>query len=90
VIRTFISLPAGVARMPFWRFTALSILGIIPWVLAWAIVGKQVGGDWKSLQDKLHYVDYAIVAGIVVTIVYLVLRRRRGDPGKPAAESNAP
>src|SRR5213593_181391 len=76
IIRTFISLPAGVARMPFWRFTVLSTLGIIPWVIAWAIVGKQVGSDWKSLQDKLHYVDYAIVVGLVVAIVYLVLRRR--------------
>jgi membrane protein DedA with SNARE-associated domain len=90
VIRTFISLPAGVARMPFWRFTVLSTLGIIPWVLAWAIVGKQVGGDWKTLQDKLHYVDYAIVAGIAVAIVYLVVRRRRRGTGKPAAESGAP
>jgi membrane protein DedA with SNARE-associated domain len=90
VIRTFISLPAGVARMPFWRFTALSILGIIPWVLAWALVGKSVGSDWKNLQDKLHYVDFAIVAAIVVGIAYLILRRRRGGSGKPAAESNAP
>jgi membrane protein DedA with SNARE-associated domain len=90
VIRTFISLPAGVARMPFWRFSVLSTLGIIPWVIAWAIVGKQVGSDWKSLQDKLHYADYAIVAGIVVGIVYLVLRRRRGGTGKPAPQSSAP
>jgi len=90
VIRTFISLPAGVARMPFWRFSALSLAGIIPWVLAWGLVGKSVGSDWKSLQDKLHYVDYAIVGAIVAGIVYLVLRRRRGGASKPAAESNAP
>jgi hypothetical protein len=56
-------------------------------VLAWAIVGKQVGSDWDDLQEKLHYVDYAIVAAIVIGIVYLVARRRGG---KPAAESNAP
>jgi membrane protein DedA with SNARE-associated domain len=90
VIRTFISLPAGVARMPFWRFTVLSTLGVIPWVLAWAIVGEQVGSDWDELQQKLHYVDYAIVAGIAATVIYLLLRRRRGGTGKPAAESNAP
>jgi membrane protein DedA with SNARE-associated domain len=90
VIRTFISLPAGVARMPFWRFTVLSTIGITPWVIAWAIVGKQVGSDWDNLQEKLHYVDYAIVAAIVLAIVYFVLRRRRGGTGKPAAESNVP
>lgn len=90
VIRTFISLPAGVARMPFWRFTVLSTLGIIPWVLAWAIVGKQVGSNWDSLQEKLHYADYAIVALILAGIVYLVMRRRRTRPGEAAAESNTP
>jgi membrane protein DedA with SNARE-associated domain len=90
VIRTFISLPAGVARMPFWRFTVLTTLGIIPWVLAWAIVGKQVGDDWESLQEKLHYADYAIVALILAGIVYLLVRRRRGGTPETAAESPAP
>ena len=80
VIRTFISLPAGVARMPFLKFSVLSTLGIIPWVLAWAIVGKEVGSDWENLQEKAHYADYAIVAGIVVGIVYLILRRRGARP----------
>jgi membrane protein DedA with SNARE-associated domain len=88
VIRTFISLPAGVARMPFLKFSVLSTLGIIPWVLAWAIVGKQVGDDWDTLQEKLHYVDYAIVAAILAGIAYLVVRRRRA--GKPAAGTHSP
>jgi membrane protein DedA with SNARE-associated domain len=91
VIRTFISLPAGVAKMPFWRFTVLSVLGIIPWVLAWAIVGREVGDNWDNLQEKLHYLDYAIVAGLVAGIVYLIVRRRRGRTmGKPAPEPPAP
>ncbi len=84
VVRTFISLPAGVAKMPFWRFTLLSIAGIIPWVLAFALLGKQVGDRWDDWQQKLHYLDYAIVAGIVIGIVYLVLRRRRGGEGDEA------
>jgi membrane protein DedA with SNARE-associated domain len=84
VIRTFISLPAGVARMPFGKFTVLSVLGIIPWVIAFAVLGKQVGDNWDDWQAKLHYVDYAIVAGIVVGVVYLLVRRRRG--GGPKAE----
>jgi membrane protein DedA with SNARE-associated domain len=91
VIRTFISLPAGVARMPFWRFTVLSTAGIVPWVLAWAIVGKQVGSDWDTLQEKLHYADYAIVALILAAIAYLIVRRRRERASKATvAERQAP
>jgi membrane protein DedA with SNARE-associated domain len=88
VIRTFISLPAGVARMPFWRFTVLTVLGCIPWVLAWGILGREVGSDWENLQEKAHYFDYLIVAGIVAAIVYFVIRNRRA--GKPATETRAP
>jgi membrane protein DedA with SNARE-associated domain len=77
VVRTFISLPAGVARMPFWRFTLFTFLGCVPWVFMLAFIGKQAGDNWTSWKDSLHYVDYAIVALIVVGIVYLVVRRRR-------------
>src|SRR2546422_1540269 len=64
VVRTFISLPAGVARMPFWKFTILSTVGIIPWVIGFALIGKQVGDNWDTWQEKLHYLDYAILATI--------------------------
>ncbi len=66
----------------------LSTLGIIPWVLAWGILGDQVGSDWDKLQEKAHYADYVIVAGIIAMIVYFVIRSRR--PGKPATETRAP
>ena len=46
LIRAFVLLPAGVARMPFWRFTVLSFLGSIPWVLALAFAGHALGHDW--------------------------------------------
>jgi membrane protein DedA with SNARE-associated domain len=83
VIRTFISLPAGVARMPFWKFTLLSVAGIIPWVLAFGLVGEAVGDRWDEWQKNLHYADYVILAGIAATIVYFLIRRRRGR-GEPA------
>jgi membrane protein DedA with SNARE-associated domain len=85
IIRTFISLPAGVARMPFWRFTVLTTLGCIPWVFLLAFIGQQAGDRWESWKDSLHYVDYAVVALILLGIVYLLVRRRRSPGGPPAA-----
>jgi membrane protein DedA with SNARE-associated domain len=76
IVRTFISLPAGVARMPFVRFSVLTVLGCIPWVFALAFAGKQAADNWTSWRDSLHYVDYAVVALVVAGIVYLVVRRR--------------
>ena len=85
IIRTFISLPAGVARMPFWRFTILTALGCIPWIFMLTFIGKQVGDNWESWKDSLHYVDYAVAAMIVLGLVYLVIRNRRGGGEKPEA-----
>jgi membrane protein DedA with SNARE-associated domain len=96
IIRTFISLPAGVARMPFWRFTVLTLLGCIPWVLMLGLIGESVGKNWEEWRDHLHYLDYAVVVAAVALIVYLLIKRRRGgsggDGGAAADEdtSNAP
>jgi membrane protein DedA with SNARE-associated domain len=87
IIRTFISLPAGVARMPFWRFSALTLAGCVPWVLMLTFIGQQAGDNWESWKDSLHYVDYAVAAAIVIGVIYLVVRRRRGEPPvDPATE----
>jgi membrane protein DedA with SNARE-associated domain len=84
IIRTFISLPAGVARMPFWRFTAFTVLGCIPWIFMLTFVGKQVGDNWEQWKDSLHYVDYAVVALLVLGVAYLLVRRRRSSSGAAA------
>jgi len=89
IIRTFISLPAGVARMPFWRFTLFTFLGCLPWVFALAFIGKQAGDNWTKWKDSLHYVDYAVAVLIVVGIVYLLLRRRRDRGAAAEAEPAA-
>jgi membrane protein DedA with SNARE-associated domain len=87
LVRTFISLPAGVARMPFWRFTFLTVAGCIPWVTALALIGKGVGSNWESWRHNLGYLDYVVVALVVVGIVYLLVRRRRGrDEGSGNVE----
>ena len=77
IIRTFISFPAGVARMPFWRFTILTIIGCIPWVTLLAWLGLLVGDNWEAVQHKLHYFDYAVALLIVAGIVWMLVRYRR-------------
>jgi membrane protein DedA with SNARE-associated domain len=89
IIRTFISLPAGVARMPFWRFSLLTLAGCIPWMLMLTFVGVQVGERWRQWQGYLHYVDYAVAALIVGTAIYLVVRWRRGRGGDEPSGAEA-
>jgi membrane protein DedA with SNARE-associated domain len=81
IVRTFISLPAGVARMPFLRFSLLTLAGCIPWVLLLTFIGKEAGDNWEKWKNNLHYVDYAVVALIVAGVVYLVVRARRRRAG---------
>jgi membrane protein DedA with SNARE-associated domain len=87
VIRAFVSLPAGIARMPLARFTVLTVIGSIPWVLGFAIAGHALGGDWKSVRNGLEYVDYVLLALIVLGIGYLVVRRRRAKTAGPATDA---
>jgi membrane protein DedA with SNARE-associated domain len=87
IIRTFISLPAGVARMPFWRFSILSLAGCVPWVLMLTFIGQKAGENWTEWKDSLHYVDYAVAALIVIGVVYLIVRNRRKGGGEPGGET---
>jgi membrane protein DedA with SNARE-associated domain len=77
IIRTFISLPAGIARMPFWRFTLYTAIGCLPWVLALTLIGVQVGSKWEQWHRRIEVLDYIVAAGILAGIVYLVVRWRR-------------
>jgi membrane protein DedA with SNARE-associated domain len=92
IVRTFISLPAGVARMPFWRFSIFTFLGCLPWVFMLTFIGKQAGDNWEKWKDNLHYVDYAVAAMIIVAVIYLFVRWRRNrntptDTTAPASEN---
>jgi membrane protein DedA with SNARE-associated domain len=87
IIRTFISLPAGAARMPIGRFTVYTLAGSIPWVLALGIIGREVGARWEDWRNSLHYLDYVVLAAVVIGIAYLIIRRRRA--GAPS-ESTPP
>lgn len=80
LLRAFVSLPAGISRMPIVRFTVLTLIGSIPWVVGLAIAGHAVGGDWTNVRKGFEYVDYAIVVLVVIGIVYAIVRRRRRGP----------
>ena len=76
VVRAFVSLPAGVARMPLRRFIPFTVLGSAPWLLAWALAGRAAGDNWRHYRHYVGYLDYAVLAAIIGGIVYLVVRRR--------------
>jgi membrane protein DedA with SNARE-associated domain len=77
IVRTFISLPAGIAKMPLRRFALYTTVGCIPWVLALTLLGDAVGKNWDTLHSRLAFLDYAIAAAIVVGIAWLAARWRR-------------
>jgi membrane protein DedA with SNARE-associated domain len=90
IVRTFISTPAGAARMPLGRFTVYTAAGCVPWVLMLGVIGVEVGDRWEEWRDKLHYFDYVVIAGILGLIVYALIRRRRARADgrvEPATES---
>ena len=76
VARSFIAIPAGVVRMNLVRFAPLAFLGCVPFCFGLAGAGYAVGSSWGGVHHALRYVDWAVVAGAVVLVVYLVLRRR--------------
>lgn len=77
VIRTFIALPAGIARMPQAKFQIYTFLGSWPWCFALAYIGVKLGEHWESdptLRDFLHRFDAVIVGAIVLGFVWYVWR----------------
>jgi membrane protein DedA with SNARE-associated domain len=86
-VRAFVSLPAGMAKMPLLRFSLLSLIGSIPWVLALALAGHALGSEWTSVRKGFEYVDYVIVATIVAGIVWRIVRRSARKPSLTAAAS---
>jgi membrane protein DedA with SNARE-associated domain len=76
LVRAYTSFPAGAARMPYARFLLLSLLGGLPWMAAWGLLGYELGPSYHSVQNHLHYVDYVGLALVVAIVGYLVYRWR--------------
>lgn len=77
VIRTFIAFPAGVARMPLWRFNVYTFVGSYIWCLALAWIGMKLGEHWNTLGVYFHRFDAVIGLIILVAIIWYVRRHLR-------------
>ena len=72
VVRTFIALPAGIARMPRGKFHLYTFLGSWPWCFGLAYLGMKLGENWRGLGPYFHKFDAAIGAALVLGVVYFV------------------
>jgi membrane protein DedA with SNARE-associated domain len=72
IIRTFIALPAGIARMPRVKFHVYTFLGSWPWCLALAYFGMKLGENWRTLGKYFHQFDAVIGALLVAGVVWFV------------------
>jgi membrane protein DedA with SNARE-associated domain len=80
VVRTFISLPAGISRMNFGKFCAFTFIGALPWcyLLTWA--GMKLGENWSHVSVWLHKAD-ALVLGVLIVLAALwIYRHTRPEP----------
>lgn len=75
VIRTFISLPAGIARMPFGRFTIYTFVGCLPWCALLAWLGAVLGEHWETVEAILSPIAWAIAIAILIALVVIVRKR---------------
>ena len=89
VIRTYISLPAGISRMPFAKFCLYTLLGSFPWCLLLAYIGYVLGNHLDKLSPIFHDLDVVIVVVLVVLVVLYVWRHIRNDRKARAEHAEA-
>lgn len=89
IIRTWISMPAGIARMPLPQFVLFTTLGVLPWCLALLTIGIGLGARWKAFESRLWSLDIlAVVLSLlaVTTLVLLLRARARGRNHRARSE----
>ena len=86
IVRTFISFPAGVARMPIWTFIIYSTAGAFLWSMLLVFAGVQLGANWVSIRHALQPFDLLIAVAVVAGVL-LFIWWRLGMPGRRRRES---
>jgi membrane protein DedA with SNARE-associated domain len=77
VVRTFISLPAGFARVNFGKFVLYTAIGSIPWTIALVYAGMLLGENWRIIQDLGHQASLFVVAIIMILAIYFLIRNKK-------------
>jgi len=91
VIRTFISLPAGIARMNLWRFSILTFVGSFPWSLGLAWAGYLLGENWERIREWMRPADIPILIVLAALVAWYIYRRvrtvlREAEPQESGSE----
>jgi membrane protein DedA with SNARE-associated domain len=86
VIRTVISLPAGIAKMRFKKFVLYSFVGSVPWTAMLAYVGFWLGDNWEEIKGVFRYLDVMVVVGVAALLLWYFLRHRPKKRKEAAAQ----
>ncbi|HEY2207926.1 MAG TPA: DedA family protein [Gaiellaceae bacterium] len=89
LIRSFVSITAGILEMPLGIYSVLTLVGSAIWAFAFAGAGYGLGKSYHGFDHGFHYVEYAVVAGILVALAYLVYRRVAAAKVAPRADDSA-
>jgi len=89
LVRSFVAVPAGIARMPLAPYTALTLPGAAIWCVAFAGAGWALGENWERFHDAFRWVDYVVLGAVVLAVAWVGgrpllsrLRRRGADPAR--------
>ena len=74
IIRTFISLPAGIAHMDLRKFAVYTFIGSLPWTFALGYIGIMLGPNWGIIQSYFHLLDILVGIGLLGIIGYLIYK----------------
>ena len=89
IVRSFVSIAAGIFEMRLLPYTLLSLAGSAVWAFAFAGAGYGLGTSYRGFDHSFHYAEYAIVAGVVALLAYLVYRWMAAARVTPRADDSS-
>jgi membrane protein DedA with SNARE-associated domain len=87
VVRSFISIPAGVFRLALGPYVVLTLIGSALWCFAFAGIGYALGSNWETFHHAFRYADYAVLAAAIGLVAYVLFRRRSARIARRAPET---